>query len=297
MATKNSGNEKKIAIALIVVLIGALVAWVGSVNSQEFAGLKLFALAVVVAYVVQWIAFIPAFALRTEKFFDLLGGATYFTLTLALVLMTPQTTLRAGVIAVCVMLWSARLASFLFQRVKKSGKDGRFDDIKHDPLRFFNVWTIQGLWITFTAAAAWVGITARPAESESVDVFLIIGALLWIVGFAIEVVADTQKSRFRQDPSNKEKFITTGLWKTSRHPNYFGEILLWLGIAVMAFPAMTGWSYVALFSPVFVFILLRFVSGVPLLEKRADKRWGGQPDYESYKASTPVLAPLVGKKN
>ncbi len=296
MAKNATGTGKKLTIAVLVVLIGAFVAWAGSVNSQELSGLKLFALAVAAAYVVQWIAFVPAYGMKTEKFFDLLGGSTYFILTFALVLLSPHTTVRSIVIAVFVMIWSARLASFLFLRVRKSGKDGRFDDIKHDALRFFNVWNIQGLWITFTAAAAWVGITAKQTTANSVDAFLVLGALLWIAGFSIEVIADSQKSEFRADPANKDRFITTGLWKLSRHPNYFGEILLWLGIAVIAFPVMYGWSYVALFSPVFVFILLNFVSGVPLLEKRSNKRWGGDSEYENYKKTTPVLLPIIGKK-
>jgi steroid 5-alpha reductase family enzyme len=119
----------------------------------------------------------------------------------------------------------------------------------------------------------------------------VLGVLVWIAGFGIEAVADRQKSRFRADPANKGRFIRSGLWAWSRHPNYFGEIVLWVGVAIIAVPVLQGWQWVTLISPVFVTLLLTRVSGVPLLEKKADATWGGQPDYEAYKASTPVLVP------
>ena len=93
----------------------------------------------------------------------------------------------------------------------------------------------------------------------------------------------------RSDPSNKDKFINTGLWAWSRHPNYFGEIVLWIGVAVIALPVMKGWQFLTLISPVFVYLLLTKISGIPLLENKSDEKWGGQEDYEKYKADTPVL--------
>jgi len=122
-------------------------------------------------------------------------------------------------------------------------------------------------------------------------VFAAIGFLVWVFGFAFEVTADTQKSRFRADPNNKGKFIHTGLWAWTRHPNYFGEIVLWVGVAIIALPVLRGWQWVTLISPVFVALLITRISGVPLLEKQADERWGGQEDYEAYKERTPVLIP------
>jgi steroid 5-alpha reductase family enzyme len=190
-----------------------------------------------------------------------------------------------------VAVWAIRLGSFLFGRIRKAGKDDRFDEIKPSFIRFLNVWTIQGLWVTFTMAAALVAITT--ATRKELDLFAIVGFLVWIFGFAIEVVADSQKSRFSANPDNKGKFIQTGLWSRSRHPNYFGEIMLWVGIAIIALPVLQGWQWFALISPFFVTLLLTRVSGVPLLEKKADKKWGGQEDYESYKKRTPVLIPKL----
>jgi steroid 5-alpha reductase family enzyme len=147
------------------------------------------------------------------------------------------------------------------------------------------------LWVTFTAAAALVTITT--GLRKEIDGFAIAGLLVWLFGFVFEVVADSQKSRFSADPANKGRFIHTGLWSRSRHPNYFGEIVLWIGIAIIALPVLQGWQWVALISPIFVTVLLTRVSGVPLLEKKADKKWGGQADYEEYKKNTPVLIPRL----
>jgi steroid 5-alpha reductase family enzyme len=121
----------------------------------------------------------------------------------------------------------------------------------------------------------------------------LVGFLIWVFGFAFEVIADSQKSRFKADPANEGKFINTGLWARSRHPNYFGEIVLWIGVAVIAFPVLQGWQLVTLISPVFVTLLLTRISGLPMLERRADETWGGQEDYEAYKGRTPVLIPRL----
>jgi len=125
------------------------------------------------------------------------------------------------------------------------------------------------------------------------DIFAIIGLIIWIFGFSMEALADMQKNRFNANPANKGKFIQTGLWSRSRHPNYFGEIVIWIGVAVIALPVLQGWQWVALISPLFVTLLLTRVSGVPLLEKKSDAKWGGQPDYEAYKQCTPVLIPRL----
>ncbi len=131
------------------------------------------------------------------------------------------------------------------------------------------------------------------ARQVGIDAFAVVGFLLWAAGFAVEVVADSQKSSFRADPAHRGHFIPTGLWARSRHPNYFGEIVLWVGVAVIALPVLEGWQWVGLISPVFVALLILRVSGVPLLEAKADAKWGGQPDYEAYKRATPVLVPRL----
>lgn len=275
-----------------VVLLGALIALAGSQGGATLGGVPVFLLAVAGAYLVQWVVFVPSFRAQTERFFDLTGSLTYTTITVLLLLVTPNLDTRALLVGAMVIVWALRLGTFLFRRVSRAGRDDRFDDLKPSLLRFLNVWTLQGLWITLTAAAAWVTITT--ANRVGFDGFAVAGLLVWLLGFGMEVVADRQKSRFNADPANRGRFISTGLWALSRHPNYLGEILLWIGVAIIALPVLQGWQWVALLSPIFVIVLLVRVSGVPLLERKADAKWGGQADYEAYKAQTPVLIPRLG---
>jgi steroid 5-alpha reductase family enzyme len=275
----------------IIILIGGLVALAGSQGGLSLSGMPLFALAVGAAFLIQWLAFVPAYLFQTEKFFDLTGSLTYISVTLLAVLLSGRVDGRSLLLMALVLVWALRLGTFLFTRVRRAGKDDRFDEIKPSFIRFLNVWTIQGLWVTFTLAAALVVFTS--ASRKELDLFALVGLLVWMAGFAIEASADAQKRRFSADPENKGKFIQTGLWARSRHPNYFGEILLWIGVAVIALPVLQGWQWVALVSPVFVALLLTRVSGVPLLEKKADQKWGGQEDYEAYKKRTPVLVPRL----
>ena len=275
----------------IVVLVGAFVAWAGSQAGGQWNGLPVFALAVGLAYLIQWLVFIPSFLAQTEKYFDLTGSLTYISITVLLLALSPGADARSYLLAGMVILWAARLGSFLFTRIKKAGKDDRFDELKPYFIRFLNVWTIQGLWVTFTAAAAWVAMAS--ATRVGLDVFALVGFLVWAFGFAFEVIADDQKSRFNADPANKGQFIRTGLWARSRHPNYFGEIVLWFGVAIVAIPVLQGWQWIAILSPFFVALLLTRISGIPLLQKKAEQKWGGQADFDEYKRNTPVLIPKL----
>lgn len=286
-------DERRRAIAAIpiVLLLGALLALAGSHHGATIGDVPLFALAVLAAFVVQWIAFVPAYRRQTEVFYDITGSVTYVSVTLALLALAPERDARAVLLAALVVVWALRLGPFLFRRVRRAGSDDRFDEIKPSLPRFLLVWTMQGLWVTFTAMAAWVGITS--ARRVEIDVLAVAGLVLWAVGFAFEVVADAQKSRFRADPANAGRFIATGLWSRSRHPNYFGEILLWVGVAVVAAPVLTGWQWVALASPLFVAALITRISGVPLLEKKAEARWGDEAGYHEYVRTTPVLVPRL----
>ncbi|MBP8048200.1 MAG: DUF1295 domain-containing protein, partial [Anaerolineales bacterium] len=207
----------------ILILIGILVALAGSQGGALIAGVPLFALSVGLAFLIQWLVFIPAYLMQTEKFFDLTGSLTYISVIVIAVIFSAGVDGRSILLAALVIIWAVRLGSFLFGRIKKAGKDDRFDEIKPSFIRFLNVWTIQGLWVTFTMAAALVAITT--SNRKELDAFAIIGLLIWVFGFVFEVVADSQKSRFNADPANKGKFIQTGLWARSRHPNYFGEIV------------------------------------------------------------------------
>lgn len=287
----SEAERKSATIFPVLVLVGLGLGFAGSRGGATLGSIPLFLLAVGLILVIQWVAFVPAYQQQTEKFYDITGSITYISVTLFLLLLAPVRPVRSLILGALVIIWAVRLGTFLFRRVHETGGDGRFDEIKTRFFRFLNAWTLQGLWVSFTASAAFIAITN--GNDEPFGIIGIIGLLVWIAGFAIEVIADTQKNQFRKDPSNKGKFIDTGLWAKSRHPNYFGEILLWIGVLIIALPTFQGWQWIGILSPIFVTLLLTRVSGIPLLENRADKKWGGQADYEKYKKETPILIPKL----
>ena len=281
----------------VVIGIGALVAWAGSQNSLGFNDISLFWWCGLLAFAIQWLAFVPAYLKQTEHFYDLTGSITYVSVVAVAMWLGGKTDPRSVIVALLVCIWAVRLGSFLFLRIRQDGSDSRFDKIKPNPMRFLVAWTLQGLWVLFTLAAALVVMTSEQVKPLGVIGF--VGIALWLVGFVIEVVSDHQKRVFREARSRGEAgpFITTGLWAHSRHPNYFGEIVLWTGIAIVAVPLMQGGQWIGLISPVFVALLLIRVSGIPMLEKKSDQQWGDDPAYQAYKARTPVLVPKLFVKN
>jgi steroid 5-alpha reductase family enzyme len=276
------------------LVIGALIILAGSDGSTEVGSMAVFALCGVLAYVINWVVFVPSNRARTEHYFDLTGSITYLSVTIAALVLSDGIDSRAVIVALMVTAWALRLGTFLFRRVRRDGRDGRFDRIKIDPLRFFMTWTLQGLWVLLTVACALAIITG--SERQSIGWVAVVGIIVWLAGFAIEVIADQQKSTFKKDPANEGRFITSGLWALSRHPNYFGEIMLWTGIAIMAVPVLSGWRWATLISPVFVVVLLTRVSGIPMLEARAKKRWGDEEAFQTYTRNTPALIPRPPKK-
>lgn len=283
-------TRRSIIAIPIVLLIAAAIAIAGSQGGYNVAGIPIFAIGVGLAFVIQWLAFIPAYLKQTESFFDLTGGITYITVIVLAVLLSPEVDARSWLLLGLIAIWAIRLASFLFMRIRAAGEDRRFREIKKSFARFLLTWTLQGLWVAFSLAAALAAITSK--VRVDLDLFALVGFLVWLLGFAIEVIADRQKSIFKANLANKDHFIHTGLWSWSRHPNYFGEILLWVGIMIIALPVLQGWQWVALISPIFITILLTRISGIPMLEARADEKWGGQPEYEAYKAGTSILIPM-----
>jgi len=277
----------------VAVVAAAGVAWALGTEGILWRGRPVAHYVIAGAFAVQWIAFIPARGARTEQFYDLVGSLTFAGAGLAAVFMTslaagpvdPRSVLLLGM----VLIWAARLGLFLTMRIHRTGRDARFDEIKVSTLKFLNAWTLQGLWVVLTLAPAlvvWTIDRSTPLQAQAG-----VGLLVWAAGLAVEAVADAQKHRFNQDPANEGEFIRSGVWAWSRHPNYFGEIVLWIGVTIIAMPVLAGWQWVAMISPVFVWLLLTKISGVPILERRADEKWGGRDEYEAYKRETPVLIP------
>lgn len=247
-------------------------------------------LVALVIFGIQWLAFIPAYIFQTERYYDLIGSVTYITAAILAISLAGQEEPLKYTLILTITIWAVRLGSFLFLRVMQQGGDDRFDRIKPNFMRFFMVWNIQGLWIFITLACALAAIGSQQRYDSNTDILIFcFGLLIWAVGFSIEVIADRQKSNFKKDPSNKGKFIQTGLWSRSRHPNYCGEIILWFGVAIAASPLLSGWQWLGLISPIFVYLLLTRVSGIPLLEAKAEKNWGEDEYYLAYKANTSIL--------
>ncbi|NNM34557.1 MAG: DUF1295 domain-containing protein, partial [Gemmatimonadetes bacterium] len=214
------------------------------------AGIPVFAGAVVAAFAIQWVAFVPAYRLRSERFFDLVGSLTFLSVTWTLFYLASTQDRRAWLLAAMVTLWALRLGAFLVARIRREGTDQRFDPLKERFSAFLMVWTLQGLWVSVTAGAAWAAIGAE--SPAPLGAWAGAGFVVWAFGLVWEAVADEQKRRFRQDPDNEGRFIQSGLWRWSRHPNYFGEILVWVGVALTAAEALRGRALLTLISPLFV---------------------------------------------
>ncbi|MCO5320196.1 MAG: DUF1295 domain-containing protein [Microthrixaceae bacterium] len=283
------GPAKAVLGSVAAVAVAVVVAFAGASGGVSRGGVPVVLWATAVAFAVNWVVFVPSWLTRTERYYDLTGTLSYLTVMLLAIVMVgrydPRSLLLTGLVAV----WTTRLGTFLFRRIRKAGSDSRFERILTDPAQLFMTWTLQGLWVSLTLAAALAAVTST--TEEPLAWWWLAGAALWTVGFVLESVADLQKSRFRADDSNRGDFITSGVWAWSRHPNYLGEIMLWTGVALIALPALQGWQFVTLISPLFVFVLLRYISGIPLLERSARRRWGDDPRWLAYQRNTPMLLP------
>jgi len=272
---------KDLAVIVACILTAYFVAIAATVEGLLLYGAPIILLCAVVSFVAHWIIAVPSVLISSEKYFDLTGMIAtlfvVFTAMFALLNSGQQGSIRSIIVAIFVSIWTLRLGTFLYKRIIKSGEDTRFREIKKSLPKFLMAWTLSALWVFLTTVNAITVIALN--SQEPLGLFFLIGAILWILGFAFEVVADRQKKSFIELVENKDKFITQGLWSISRHPNYFGEIVLWTGIAIISLPLLSGWQYVALVSPVFVFLLLTKISGLPFLEDKAEKKWGDVKDY------------------
>ena len=233
---------------------------------------------------IQWLAWIPASLAKSERYYDLTGGLTYLTVvgfTLWAGSQSESPSARELIVSLLVVIWALRLSSFLYLRIHRTGKDGRFDRLKTSPIRFLVPWTIQGLWVFLTMIVVIV-INSQAESAPELGIWDAIGLLIWLLGFSIEVIADNQKRAFNANSENQGKWIDSGLWSYSRHPNYLGEIMLWTGIACFGISCFSGMERLAWISPIFIYLLLTKISGVPILDRRGLEKWGEQPEYHKY---------------
>lgn len=237
--------------------------------------------------------FIPAFIFKTDKLTDISYAVTFVVVAL-FGFFSGDISLLKIIYVGAIGLWAVRLGSYLLIRISKIGKDKRFDGMRENFFRFLRFWFLQGLtvWVVMIPGTYFLNSSA----SEDI-VWPIIGLSVFLVGLLTEAFADLQKYRFINNPANKGKWIDSGLWSISRHPNYLGEIMVWVGLYLFVLPSLVGNSiWVGLIGPLFIAFMIIFVSGIPILEKGADKMWGADPEYQKYKNETGILFPSFFKK-
>ena len=292
-------NIKEYSISLICVLIAFLVSLASSQNGVSYNNYPISIICMALSFIIHWLVFIPSYFYKTEKFYDITGTVAYLSILLTTAYLINLVNdegilLRSIVSIIFVMIWAIRLGIFLFKRVIKVGEDKRFEHAKKSFSKFLMFFNISALWVFLTIVNV---LTMIINNSDSVtDLFFIIGFTIVIIGFIIEVVADMQKRKFRTNISNKGQFISSGLWSISRHPNYFGEMMIWVGMSFVTIPILIGWQFITLISPIFVIFLLIKVSGINLLESSANDKWGADKNYQDYKDKTSVLIPFLGSK-
>ena len=284
-----------LSITAFTFLVCWLLAVTVSENTLAINGTSLIIKAMCISFVIHGVLFIPSYVFQTEKFYDLTGSVTYITIISYVIYEIYQVSEsldpRILIIAACIMVWTIRLGGFLFWRVLKDGEDKRFRSILPSFTQLLMTWALSAAWVFIQSLSALVAITA--VTQVEFGILGYVGLSLWVFGFIFEVIADHQKTKFKANPDNEGRFINEGLWKKSRHPNYFGEIVLWVGVSIMSVASMTGLQYVSLISPLFSFLLIYYVSGVRMLEARSDKKWGNSEDYQEYKNNVPVFVPKL----
>ncbi len=288
-------TQSKSLIGITMSLIfAASILLAGSQGSLSVNGLPLFAVCGAIGFILHWAIFIPSYAFQTEHYFDLTGSLSYITTVIVAMVLNPSLDIRDLIICAMILVWAVRLGSFLFWRIKKDGQDKRFIVMKTKFTWFLLTWTLGGLWVLVTMAAGLAALTSN--TTVELGILGYVGITLWLFGFAVEVIADNQKRQFKKDPNNRDRFITSGLWSWSQHPNYFGEITLWLGLALLTYPVLSGWQLVTLISPIFVYLLLTRLSGIPTLDRLAKEKWGSDSDYKAYVQATSKLMLAPPKK-
>ena len=277
----------------IFTFVPFFLAYIVKSESILIFGIPLIYICLLISYAIHWAVFIPSYIFKTEKFYDFTGMISFICVTITAIYykisINGQIDLTSRILSLLVIVWTLRLGLFLFYRINKDGKDDRFDELKLSFSKFLMTWTLSSAWVSITSLAALTVITSQNLYKD--NAFIVIGVIVWLFGFIFEVVSDFQKTKFKSNPKNNGQFIKNGLWSVCRHPNYFGEIVLWIGISVIAFPNLENWQHVSLISPLFVYLLLTKISGINLLEAKAEKKWGTSDEYKKYRSQTPQLIP------
>ncbi len=247
--------------------------------------------AVVTLYATLW--FLVALNLRRNDVADVAWGAGFIVLALTGQLAAAAISIRGLLVLALVIIWGMRLSLHIGLRNRGKSEDPRYRKWReewgaHATVRaFFQVFLLQG----FLAVVILLPVTYILAHQNSdftrIDA---LGTAVWLIGFGFEFVGDLQLAQFKNDPSNRGRVITSGLWRYTRHPNYFGEVTLWWGVWLIACSIPGGWRTV--FGPATISFLILFVSGIPLLEKRYE----GNIEFKEYKRRTSAFFPLPPRR-
>jgi len=249
----------------------------------------------IVTVAMQFSFFLVACTCKFDKVTDFAGGTNFVVLAVLTFVLSGTYHWRQILVTAFVVAWGLRLSGYLLYRIIKIGEDDRFDDKRADPVKFAFFWIFQAVWV-FTVSLPVIFVNApRSAVFLRPDTFTpmdIIGSVLFVIGLLSETISDQQKFSFRNDPANRGKWCQVGLWRISRHPNYFGEITLWIGLFIISTSICKDVQWVGALSPVFTASILLFLSGIPLLEKKSDERHKMKEDYLDFKKKTSPLIPL-----
>lgn len=259
----------------------------------DIAALTPLLIALAISIAVQVFFFIFAAIRKTDIFTDLSYGITFVIVSwFALFSSRYFAANPKWIIILLISIWGVRLAGYLFMRILTIKKDRRFDEIREDPLRFALFWLFQGIsvWVILLPALIFI----MYSEITAISMISWIGALVALAGIFIETVADQQKFDFKNE--NPDKWTDIGLWRFSRHPNYFGELLMWWGIFIFVLPFLENIQFLSVIGPIWITALLLFITGIPTIESRYDKKYANSKEYQKYKKETSLLVPMPKKK-
>ena len=285
----STGIKHALSTTIVLAVIFVL-AYIISLDSLLINGIPLVYIFVITILSINSLFFIHSYLFKTDIFFDLIGSISFISTGVLSLIFIPDVDGNQILIFFLLIFWALRLGPYLFLRRLNSGADERLDEYFKSPLSLYFLWIMNSLWVFMTSISMIVIFSSK--DNYEFGLVQWLGLLIWILGFIIEVVSDSQKNKFNK--KNKGKFINIGLWKYIRHPNYLGEIIIWLGIFVISISYINSiFTSLSILSPIFVFVLLRFLTGVPQLEVRGEKKWGKQKEYINYIKETGIIFPKI----